>query len=147
MNARERFFKRGAGNGGFSLVEVLIAMSILSVGLLAMAQMQVAALKQNEVTRRRAAVMTVAQEYMDRVINVDYADVPSLEGTETITREITSGASPKTVTCEVKVDALVEGTPSAHTRIVEVTVNWNEGTMPKTFLMRTVKSEAEDLQV
>jgi len=140
MNPRRRFFKPRQDDGAFSLVEVLIAMSILSVGLLAMAQMQITALKQNAISQRRGTVMTVAQEYMDKVVDAEKSDLATLVGTETVTR----GTPP--VTCTVTIAKQADGTPVAHSCVVEVTVAWKDGGMDKSFVMRTVKSEAESLQ-
>ncbi len=132
----KRFIKNGPGERGFSLIEVLIAMSILSVGLLALAQMQIVALKLNSSTKIRSNIMTVAQQAMEEVVDAEWGEVSALEGTETVMR----GG----VECTVEIDAQNEGVPADNTRIVEVMVSWQDGCKDKSFAMKTVKSAKGD---
>lgn len=121
---------RGAG---FSLLEVLIAMAIFTVGLLALAQMQIVAMQNNQRSTIRTDGANVAQETMERVINAEWADLAGLAGTQpTVTRHGIS-YSPN----------IILETPSANMRVVRVQVSWNDG-KARTYELSTRKSQAED---
>ncbi|MEW5735473.1 MAG: prepilin-type N-terminal cleavage/methylation domain-containing protein [Thermodesulfobacteriota bacterium] len=124
-----------SGSRGFSLLEVLIAMSIMSVGLLALAQMQVAAMKQNRSTTVRTDAISVGQDAMEKVVNSKWDDVPSLAGTETVER---NGVQ-YTVTTALSAGP---GGLTAASKVM-VSVAWNDG-KDHAFSLSTVKTQAED---
>lgn len=57
------------GNKGFSLIEVLIAMSILTVGILAVVSMQTTALKVQSRNKLSAQIQNIGQEIIERIIS------------------------------------------------------------------------------
>lgn len=135
----KRFARKQRGpEGGFSIVEVLIAMSILSVGLMALAQMQIVAMHMNRSNTNRAEAEIIAQQQMENVINatwgVNGANVAALAGTTTVTR------SSITYNITTTVGAVVN-----NTRAVQVQVAYNDG-RPKTVTFNTTKTQAEDPQ-
>lgn len=120
---------------GFSLLEVLIAMSIMSVGLLALAQMQVAAMKANRSTTVRTDAVTVGQEAMERVINSPFGDLGDLGGSEVVERNKVQYTVNTTIGSGI--------TGLAQSAEVTVVVSWNDG-RAHAFTLRTVKTFAED---
>lgn len=122
--------------GGFSLVEVLIAMSILSVGLMALAQMQIVAMQMNRSNTNRAEGEMIAQQQMETVINatwgVNGAPILALAGTNTVTRN--------NITYNVTTTV---GDVVNSTRTVQVQVTYNDG-RARTITFNTTKSQAED---
>ncbi len=56
------------GESGFNLIEVIIAMAILSVGLLAMAAMQITAIETNSAANKDSEAVQIASQVMERVI-------------------------------------------------------------------------------
>lgn len=62
------------GNRGFTLLEVLIALAILSVGLLALAQMQIAAINGNLSASKMTIATTLAQDKIEELKGLDYDD-------------------------------------------------------------------------
>ncbi len=56
------------GESGFNLLEVVIAMAILSVGLLAMAAMQITAIETNSAANKDSEAVQIASQVMERVI-------------------------------------------------------------------------------
>ncbi|GAB6909553.1 conserved hypothetical protein [Desulfosarcina cetonica] len=59
---------------GFSIIEVLIGMSILSIGLLAVAAMQISAVRNNKTGNTFTQATTLAQAQMETIKNGDIAD-------------------------------------------------------------------------
>ncbi|MBW1999787.1 MAG: prepilin-type N-terminal cleavage/methylation domain-containing protein [Deltaproteobacteria bacterium] len=65
------FFK---DRGGFTLVEVLIGASILTVGLLALASMQVSAIRGNAMSDRTTTALALAEAKMEELLLKDFDD-------------------------------------------------------------------------
>lgn len=59
---------------GFTLIEVLIAMSVLSIGIMAMYSMQITSLKGNATANRITAESTWAADQIETMVAMDYAD-------------------------------------------------------------------------
>jgi len=60
---------------GFTLVEVLVAVMVLSVAFLAMFQMQAMAIRGNETGNQVTIAATLAQDRMEQVRNATYENV------------------------------------------------------------------------
>ena len=60
--------KRRQLDSGFTLIEVLVAMIILSIGLLAVASMQASAMRSNSFAERVTVITTVAQGAMEDLL-------------------------------------------------------------------------------
>ena len=84
---------------GFSLVEVLVAMVVLSIGLLGLAGLQATGLKNNNSAYQRTQANILANEILDRMranqagIDGGFYDDPYAGGTPTDPNCITSGCS------------------------------------------------------
>ena len=64
----------GGNERGFTLIEVLIAMFILMVGLLAVAKMQIQAMQGNAAAMRASEKTAIAQNFIDELSALDYTD-------------------------------------------------------------------------
>jgi len=56
-----------AGEAGFTLIESMVAMTILLVGLLALAMLQNTAFRANSLARNRSAATVIASERIERL--------------------------------------------------------------------------------
>mgnify|MGYP001571854805 FL=1 len=63
---------------GFSLLEVLIALVILAIGLLAIAQMQITAIKGNAYGSEMTSASSLASNTLERLMALPYTDVAPL---------------------------------------------------------------------
>jgi len=121
---RHRYNKKDRENG-FTLIEVLIAIVILSVGLLGMAALTVGIINGNAFSNRVSTATTLAQDKMEEIWEQDYSDV-ALE---------TKAALPSPFANyerEVEVDTAsipdIVGPPAQliGMKIVTVTVSWTD---------------------
>ena len=64
-------------NDGFSLIEVLISLTILAVGLLGLALLQTTAVKGNEIAHKSTVAHELAQDTLERFRRVAWANVIS----------------------------------------------------------------------
>lgn len=72
-------------NKGFSLIELLIGLVILAIGLLAIAGMQITAIKGNYFSSSLTQATILAQDKMEFLKNLGYTDVTLISGNDTIT--------------------------------------------------------------
>ncbi|RLB91588.1 MAG: hypothetical protein DRH10_01525 [Deltaproteobacteria bacterium] len=101
-------------SAGFTLLEVLIAMFILAFGLLAIAQMQVTAIRGNAFSNRTTTALTLAQDKIEELSGLSFdndqlaaghhpagADPDPDLSPYTRTWDIVNGLNTKTVTVKV----------------------------------------------
>jgi type IV pilus assembly protein PilV len=60
--------------GGFTLIEVLIALAIFSIGILAVGGMQISAIRANALARSLTEVTTMAADRMEKLIQLSSND-------------------------------------------------------------------------
>ncbi|MGD8671407.1 MAG: type IV pilus modification protein PilV [Desulfobacterales bacterium] len=62
------------GAHGFTLIEVLIAMAIFAIGILAVTTMQMRSINQNASARMQTEATTLAVDWMERLLSLPYED-------------------------------------------------------------------------
>ncbi len=120
---------KGYQTQGFTLIELMVALFILSVGLLGMIKMQMSSIQGNAFSGRMTTAIALAQDQMEILINQDldpWADVtgtlndPTLMGRQydgyTITWNITTGV-PTNNLATVTVQVQWPGGPSPVTQV------------------------------
>lgn len=73
--------KRG-DNKGFSLLEVLVAMVIFSIGLLTTSALTVGIIQGNGLSKKHTTAMTLAQAQMEDIRRRGYSGMPAITSTE-----------------------------------------------------------------
>ena len=113
-------FKDRDNNGGFTLMEVLVAMLILTVGLLGMAALITGIISSNKLSNRISTATVLAQDKMEEVRRVGYSGMPASNTTTTENyNTITNYSLYKRVTfTEV-------ANPDAGMKKITVTVYWD----------------------
>jgi len=100
-------------DNGFTLLEVLLAITILSFGLLAVASMQVAAMKGNTHARGTTEGSTVVVDQLEKLMALTYDSVVD-GGPTTVDNKYT-------VTWTVQAD-----TPQTDTKTIAITATWTD---------------------
>lgn len=111
-------------SGGFTLIEVLIAIVILSVGLLGMAALTVGIINGNKFSNDLTTATTLAQDKMEDIRRLGYSGTPTSDDTTTEDYgAITDYAAYKSVTVT---DVYTAGTawPPDGMKTITVTVYW-----------------------
>ena len=75
--------KKIRNDEGYTLIEMLIAIAILSVGLLAVATMQISSIRVNDTARKMTRRATVAQDRLEYLMSLGYTNAVLTSGTHT----------------------------------------------------------------
>ena len=129
----------GSDPGGFTLIEVLITLSILATGLLAVASMQITALHVGFSAGGVTEGTTWAQDRLEQLLALDYAHA-DLEDTDATVGTATThtDASPPpgtTITWSVDVD-----NPTTDMKLITVVTTWTDRTRSKSTTLTCLKS-------
>ena len=126
------------GEHGYTLLEVLIAISIFMVGILAIGSMQASALKGNSVAGGVTQAVEIAQRQIEEIMSIEYEPAsPAAELTEgTTTFEETIFGNTYTVT------RVVAAHPSISNAItIQVRVAWRDYGVNKEIVYDTLRAE------
>lgn len=74
--------KKAGNHDGFTIIEVVIAMAIFSIGILAVASLQVATIKGNSSARKITEAVTLAENRLETMLNLPYAGITDGQATE-----------------------------------------------------------------
>ena len=128
---RNLFKNSGSNEHGFTLIEVLIAMAIFSIGILGVAAMQTTAAGGNSSARRVTNIANVAADHVERLISLPYNHASLNNGSRT-----GPGATDYSVTWTVTDD-----TPVTGTKTLRVTVQALAIDTAKTVTIQQIKAD------
>lgn len=113
---------------GFTLMEVLVATTILAIGLLSLALMQLHALKGGSTGRHTTSAAVVARDQLEQFQRDAWAAIPvtvGWVGLPNVTTSVSSGGG--TTTEETyRVAYRVSDVTASWTRAIDVRVTWDE---------------------
>jgi prepilin-type N-terminal cleavage/methylation domain-containing protein len=75
--------KKIRNDEGYTLIEMLIAIAILSIGLLAVATMQISSIRVNDTARRMTRRATIAQDRLEYIVSLKYTHAVLTSGAHT----------------------------------------------------------------
>ncbi|MDM8541104.1 type IV pilus modification protein PilV [Desulfococcaceae bacterium HSG9] len=106
---------------GFTLIEVLITMAIFSIGILALAAMQISGMSSNQFARTLATASTLAGDKIERMTLTD-SDHTSLDAGTAHSETYTEGQISYTVNWTVTDDL-----PATGSKTVNIEITWHYG--------------------
>lgn len=125
-NARRKALlgKKGrSGNRGFTLVEILLAMTVLSIGLLGMMALTANVMRQNGFSKNVTTATTLAQDALEQAVFTGYADLPATDQTTSEAFGTIANFPEYSRTTFVDVDS-----PETGMKEILVTVSWQNDT-------------------
>jgi type IV pilus assembly protein PilV len=116
-------------NSGFTLIEILITIVILSVGILGVMTMQIQAMRSNAEARKVTESASWVTDEFERLMAIPYDDAQMAPGAaftppNTI---INNPAFPEVGPYTVTYTVSNEGNPIPNVKAVDVMVTWNTG--------------------
>jgi type IV pilus assembly protein PilV len=116
---------------GFTLIEVMIALVVMSIGLTALAAVQISAIRGNAFSKRMTTAVSIAEARMEQIKNGSYASIipeSSIQVTQSnmnFTRQV----------------AVTNNSPLANTKTINVTVSWSERSKSPSVPITTIVSQ------
>ncbi len=114
--------RHGRLNAGFTLMEILIALSIFSIGILAVAAMQMRSMQVNNMASNITESTTWAQDTMEDLISRSWGDARLAEGTQSETAQ--DGTVVTWTVTDVEMDTASAG---AELKRITVRATYNDG--------------------
>ena len=122
---------------GFTLIEVMIAMAVFAIGILAVGSMQLTAAQGNTASGKMTTAATIAQNQMEQLISLAYDDPSNLNDTN---GDGTAGLNSNTAGTADHADPanpvngqyfvywnIAADNPIRNTKTIEVIVTWRNG--------------------
>jgi len=114
---------------GFTLLEILVALAIFAFGILAVASMQMHAIRANNFSDTLTEATTLASDRMEKFMALNYGD-PDLD---------LGAHAPVTIGHHTISWNVVDG-PLADTKRVSITVTWSQRGSQRTVQMQFLKA-------
>jgi type IV pilus assembly protein PilV len=113
---------------GFTLLEIMITLVILSLALVALAGLQISAIRGNAFSKRMTTAVSIGEARLEQLKNTSYANIQSESPTQVtesnmnFTRQVT----------------ITNNSPLPNTRTVNITVTWKQGSKSYTVPISTI---------
>jgi type IV pilus modification protein PilV len=124
--------KRPDNTQGFTLIEVMIAIAVLTIGLLAIGSVQISSINGNTTGKMTSQAATFAADQLERLLALDFDDA-NLEDGDTGQRQEGS----------YTINWTVADTATANTRLITVTVtSGNPALVGRPVVLRALKTDS-----
>jgi prepilin-type N-terminal cleavage/methylation domain-containing protein len=121
---------RKRASSGFTLVEIMIALSLLGIGLLSLAVMQVTAMQYAARGRHLTKAAAIAEQRMERLMHQTWDDIAPTGWTAPATvNEVVQGPTDKTEQAYEESWRITD-VDAGRTRSIDVRVTWTEPNRP-----------------
>jgi type IV pilus assembly protein PilV len=108
-------------NDGFTLLEVIFSVSILTVGILAVATMQLTSIRGNAFAWSTSGASSVAMSQIEYLRNLNYTSDPNLSTASAHSSSVTAGKINYSITWTVTEDTVIPQTKS-----INLVVQWQD---------------------
>jgi type IV pilus assembly protein PilV len=115
-----RWKKVSEGQGGFTLIEVLVTMLILIIGLLGTAGLTTGIIRGNFFSKNITSGTVIAQTQLEAIQNKGYTNATTTNFPATAATVSMGGVSFNRTT------TITDNSPASNMKTISVTVNWNE---------------------
>lgn len=122
--------RRFSGRGGFTLIEIVVAIVMLAFGVLASASLTAALMKSNRGVTNRTRAVEVAREKIEDLQSVNYATLAS--GTDTVVVRGITFTRTWTVTAN---------SPMTNLKTIALTVTWGDRQGNHTVSNQTIRGQ------
>lgn len=112
-------------NNGFTLVEILVAMSILTIALLGLASVTVMVIKGNYFSKTVTTATTLARDRMEQLKNTSYADLALPPLTDYAKTDSTIQSTQAADSIYTRTKTITYDSPAANMATIVVMVQWN----------------------
>jgi type IV pilus assembly protein PilV len=120
--------------GGFTLIEVTIALGVFAVGMLALAAMQLHAMRFGSSGRHATEAAAIAQSRMEQLQRLRWTDLTTTAGAFTTpivqTHDVQVQGGPNVAEMSYAVDWRIADEEDGWTRTIDVRVSWDEPKRP-----------------
>lgn len=128
MNCQHIFKKNN--NKGFTLIEVVIAMGIFAIGILALASLHLSAIRGDDTSREMSEASNVGMALLEDLMVSSYTGANLTPGTHTRVED------KYTITWLV-----INNSPVTETKTINATIRWNDGGTIRTLRMDHIIAE------
>jgi len=131
---------------GFTLVELLVALTLMAIGILAVVQMQIVAIQSNAIAQRLTVATNIAQGVMDDILSWDVNHPPSFAPAKTFAvstpeAQVTFLTDPRLATAR---DQLTLTFPDSGTYRAFYTITLNPAANTAVIMVRVERLRPED---
>ncbi len=136
MNGRNNIYETENGksvnrrDSGFTLIETVIALLVLTIGLLGMAALSISVMQGNKSSNRISTATAVAQDKMEELRGLGYDNLPASDSGDIDINGLSYSWDVETVTTRYDADGDVTTDPDdpvlTITKKVTVTVEWED---------------------
>ena len=126
---------------GFTLIEVMISILVLSFGLLGVAAMQVTSIKVNSIANKVTSASTILQDRVETLMALPFDHADLTDATDPgLCETHTDPAPPAGYTVEWCVD----DDPDGNEKMVDLRATWLQTTKQKEFTLSFIRSTFQD---
>ncbi len=115
--------RQNCNNAGYTLIEVLIAMAIFSIGILGIAKMQIVSINGNNIAGKYTEGSVAGTSEIEKIINTAYDDASIANGTD---GTVTTGIYTVTWT-------ITDSVPISNVKRINMVVTWTIKGQAKSF--------------
>ncbi len=138
MNIRIAETKVASDENGYMLIEILMAIAVLSIGLLALAALQTTSIFGATRANKHSIAILLAENQIEAYKNMPYNNIPASTVTETGTNlSAEMGTAMPSVAIYTRTTTVQAGLPVPGSTTITVTVSWQES-IPRSVVLQTI---------